>query len=77
MDTHIIEAPEQASILAADQTITLKGYLSDDESREALRARRQGSRVQRIGAYRHRQYGDQGARRHTLAQHPGHRSFRG
>jgi pilus assembly protein CpaE len=37
MDTHVIEAPKQASILAADQTITLKGYLSDDESREALR----------------------------------------
>ena len=37
MDIHVIEAPKQASILAADQTITLKGYLSDDESREALR----------------------------------------
>jgi pilus assembly protein CpaE len=37
MDAQIIEAPEQVSILAADQTITLKGYLSDNESREALR----------------------------------------
>ena len=38
MDAQIIEAPQQVSILAADQTITLKGYLNDDESREALRA---------------------------------------
>ena len=38
MDTHIIEAPEQVNPLAVDQTISLKGYLNDHESREALRA---------------------------------------
>ena len=38
MDTHIIEAPEQVNPLATDQTISLKGYLNDNESREALRA---------------------------------------
>lgn len=38
MDAQFIEAPEQASILATDQAITLKGYLNDNESRETLRA---------------------------------------
>jgi pilus assembly protein CpaE len=38
MDTHIIEAPHQINPLAADQSISLKGYLNDPESREALRA---------------------------------------
>src|SRR3954453_3891721 len=38
MDTHIIKAPEPVNSLAADQTISLKGYLNDHESREALRA---------------------------------------
>jgi pilus assembly protein CpaE len=38
MDTHIIEAPKQVNPLAADQSISLKGYLNDPESREALRA---------------------------------------
>jgi pilus assembly protein CpaE len=38
MDTHIIQAPEQVNPLAVDQTISLKAYLNDHESREALRA---------------------------------------
>jgi pilus assembly protein CpaE len=38
MDTHIIEASSPVNSLAADQTISLKGYLNDHESREALRA---------------------------------------
>src|SRR3954462_3568027 len=38
MDIHIIEAPNPVNPLAVDQTISLKGYLNDHESREALRA---------------------------------------
>jgi pilus assembly protein CpaE len=38
MDTHIIEVPEQSNPLAVDQTISLKAYLNDHESCEALRA---------------------------------------
>ena len=66
MDTHIIEAPEQVNPLAVDQTISLKGYLNDRREPRGAARRRQGSRIQRIRAYRHRQYGDQGARRHPL-----------
>ena len=38
MDTHIIEPAIQVNTLAAEQSISLKGYLADHESREALRA---------------------------------------
>jgi pilus assembly protein CpaE len=38
MDTQIIEAPKQVTPFAVDQTVVLKGYLNDNESREALRA---------------------------------------